>query len=394
MKKIILAYSGGLDTSVILHYLASISDFEVIVCCIDVGQIIPRNIHRVAKKSGAAKSLVIDAKEEFVKDYIFPALRANAIYEGRYLLGTALARPLIAKKQIELAKELKADTVSHGATAKGNDQIRFELAYKVLDKKIKCFAPWKDSVFYEEFKGRTELLSYAKACKIPVEATPNKSYSKDDNLYHVSYESGLLEDENTFLPNYKEFRWVKNPKSAATVEVEIHFHRGVPIMVKGLYLYTGLVVMIERLNKMAGECGIGLIDIVESRYIGIKSRGVYETPAGTILHFAKRDLETMTMDREVMQMRDSLIPKYAQLVYNGYWFSPERALLQGLMDDACKSVTGVIKLKLSKGTIQVIGRSVENSLYDKELSSMDKEGGFNSQDSQGFININALRIQK
>lgn len=396
MEKVILAYSGGLDTSCILKWLVE-KGYEVIAYMADVGQ--DEDFEAAKKKAleiGASKVYVENLQKEFVTDFIFPAIKANAIYEGRYLLGTGLARPVIAKKQIEIAKKEGAEYVSHGATGKGNDQVRFELTYYALNPKIKVIAPWKDAEFLSKFKGRTDLLNYAKEKGIPVTATHAKPYSMDENIMHISYESGVLEDPMA-APNQDIFKWTKSPKDAPEKEtkIEIHFKDGEPLKVvnKGdktekkdpLELY-------KYLNALGAENAIGRIDIVENRFIGIKSRGVYETPGATILRAAHMDIESIAMDREVMRLRDMLAPKFAEIVYYGFWYSPEMEFLMAAINKSQELIDGVVHLSLYKGNITIEGRESPSSLYDKDLSSMDIEGGFNQKDSEGFIKINAIRL--
>jgi argininosuccinate synthase len=395
--KVILAYSGGLDTSVILVWLIN-KGYEVICYVADIGQ--QDDFVAVKKKAfacGAKKVYIEDLKEEFVKDYIFPAIRGNAVYEGQYLLGTSLARPLIAKRQIEIAVHEKAEFVAHGATGKGNDQVRFELACYALCPSIKVISPWKMRDFLDEFKGRSDMIRYAEQHKIPIKASASKPYSEDGNLMHLSHESGILEDP-LLRPDEDMFEYSVSPKNAPDKEIiiEITFKNGNPIKVKNLKDGTIKKKPLELflyLNKIGGDNGIGRIDIVENRYVGIKSRGVYETPAGTILRLAHMDIEGIAMDREVMHLRDMLIPKFAELIYNGYWFSPEMDFLMAAFDQSQKFIDGVVKLALYKGNVQVIGRKSPTSLYNQELSSMDVEGGFNQEDSIGFIKISSLRLQ-
>jgi len=396
-KKIILAYSGGLDTSVILKWLVD-KGYEAIAYIADVGQ---DDDFEAAKKkaisTGASKAYVEDLKDEFVKNYIFRALKANAIYEGRYLLGTSLARPLIARKQIEIARKEGTNLVSHGATGKGNDQVRFELSYYALMPEVEIYSPWKDPEFLGRFKGRTDLLNYAKEHNIPVEATKDKPYSTDDNLMHISYESGILEDPK-LAPPEDMFQKTVSLRKAPDKEtrIEVHFKDGVPSKV--VNREDGTVKekpleLFQYLNGLGCENGIGRIDIVENRFVGIKSRGVYETPAGTILRIAHMDIEGIAMDREVLKLRNMLTPKVSELIYNGFWFSPEMDFLMSAIDKSQEVIDGVVHLSLYKGNVTVLGRESHSSLYDKELSSMDVEGGFNQTDSKGFINIHAIRLR-
>jgi argininosuccinate synthase len=396
MEKVILAYSGGLDTSCILKWLVE-KGYDVIAYMADVGQ--DEDFEAAKKKAleiGASKVYVEDLKKEFVTDFIFPAIKANAIYEGRYLLGTGLARPVIAKKQIEIAKKEGAKYVSHGATGKGNDQVRFELTYYALNPKIKVIAPWKDAEFLSKFKGRTDLLNYAKEKGIPVTATHAKPYSMDENLMHISYESGVLEDPMA-APDPEIFKWTKSPKDAPDKEthIEIHFKDGEPVKVvnKGdKTVKSDPLEVYQYLNKLGAENAIGRIDIVENRFVGIKSRGVYETPGATILRAAHMDIESIAMDREVMRLRDMLAPKFAEIVYYGFWYSPEMEFLMAAINKSQEIIDGVVHLSLYKGNITIQGRESPSSLYEKDLSSMDIEGGFNQKDSEGFIKINAIRL--
>ena len=397
MSKIILAYSGGLDTSVILKWLVEKS-YEVIAFIANVGQ--DEDLEEVMEKAikiGASKVYVEDLKEELVTDFIFPAIKANAIYEGRYLLGTSLARPLIAKKQIEIANKERTNLVAHGATGKGNDQVRFELAYYALKPDVKVISPWKDPEFLEQFKGRSDMIKYAKKHKIPIKATEEKPYSEDANLLHISHEAGILEDPKK-APAESVFTYTKSPKDAPNKEtkIEIHFKDG--ISVKVINQNNGTVKdkpleLFMYLNKLGSENGIGRVDMVENRFIGIKSRGVYETPGGTILRIAHMDIEGIAMDKEVMRLRDTLSPKFSELVYNGFWFSPEMDFLMAAFDKSQEVIDGVVYLSLYKGNVTVLGRESPSSLYEKELSSMDIEGGFNQLDSKGFINIHAIRLK-
>lgn len=397
MKKVVLAYSGGLDTSVILKWLQN-QGFEVICFVGNVGQ--REDFDAVEKKAvatGASAVHTEDLREEFVTDYIFPALRGNALYEGRYLLGTALARPLLAKKQIEIAQKEGAGYVSHGATGKGNDQVRFELAYYGLAPDIKIVSPWKDPEFLAQFKGRTDLLNYAEEWKIPVKASKAKPYSEDENLMHISHEAGVLED-TMYRPPESVFSWTRSLQETPDEEIviEIHFKNGDPVKVvnqnDGATHETALDLFIY-LNELGSKHGIGRLDMVENRFIGIKSRGIYESPAGTILWLAHRDLEGIAMDKEVMHLRDMLIPKFAELIYNGFWFSPEMDFLMHAFQKTQEAIDGKVVLSLYKGNVNVIGRESPTSLYDQDLSSMDVEGGFNATDSRGFININAIRLK-
>jgi len=396
-EKLVLAYSGGLDTSVILHWLLQ-KGYEVIAFTADLGQ--PGEdfeaLKEKALKIGASKVYVEDVKEEFIRDFIFPAIRANAIYEGRYLMGTSLARPLTAKTQIEIAKKENATVVAHGATGKGNDQVRFELTYHTLSPGIKIVAPWKDEEFLNKFQGRSDEIEYAKEQGIPIKETKEEPWSSDDNIMHISYEAGELEDP-TRRPRESMFKTTVSPKEAPDkeTEIEIEFEKGTPIKVKNLEDGTIKSTPLELytyLNELAGKNGIGREDMVENRFVGIKSRGVYETPAGTILMKAHRDLEGLTMDREVMHLRDSLIPKFAELVYYGFWYSPEMEVLRTFFDKTQEYVSGKVKVSLYKGNIIIAGRESPFSLYDQAQSSMDVAGGYNPKDAIGFIKINAIRL--
>ena len=396
-KKVVLAYSGGLDTSVILKWLEE-KGYEVIAYVANVGQ--QEDFEEVRQKAlttGASKVYVEDLREEFVTDFIFPAIQANALYEGRYLLGTSLARPVIAKKQIEIAYREEADYVAHGATGKGNDQVRFELTYYALNPNIKVIAPWKDPEFLAQFQGRTDLLNYAEKMGIPVKATLKKPYSEDENIMHISHEAGILEDP-MLRPAENMFTLSVSPKDAPDKEtlIEIEFKDGIPVKVTNkdddTVKETPLNVLLY-VNTLGGENGIGRMDMVENRYIGIKSRGVYETPGVTILRIAHQDIEGLAMDKEVMHLRDMLMPKFAELIYNGYWFSPEMDFLMSAMKKAQELIDGSVLLSLYKGNVMPVGRQSPTSLYNQDLSSMDIEGGFNQEDSRGFIAINAVRLK-
>ncbi len=396
MKKVMLAYSGGLDTSVILKWLIN-KGYEVIAYVADVGQ--NDDFEAVREKAlaiGASSVIIEDLKREFVTDYIFQAVKANAVYEDRYLLGTALARPLIAKKQIEAAIEYEADYVAHGATGKGNDQVRFELAYYALKPDIKVISPWKDAEFLSQFQGRSDMIRYAAGHRIPVKASISKPYSEDDNLMHISHEAGILEDPLYFAGKDILQKMVM-PMDAPDKQthISITFKDGIPVKVTNKddgASYTDPLELFTYLNKLGGANGIGLLDMVENRFVGIKSRGIYETPGATILYEAHKDIEGIAMDREVMRLRNMLAPVFAELVYNGFWFSPEMAFLQASMDKSQEVIDGVVHMILYKGNIIIEGRESPSSLYNKELSSMDIEGGFNQADSLGFIRINAIRL--
>jgi argininosuccinate synthase len=395
-KRVVLAYSGGLDTSVILKWLID-KGYEVIAYVANVGQDDDfEEVEKKALKIGASRVYIRDLRREFVTDYIFPALKANAVYENRYLLGTSLARPVIAKYQIKIAAEEKASLVAHGATGKGNDQVRFELSYYALNPEIKVLAPWKTQEFLDRFKGRTDMLNYAMEHNIPVKATVKKPYSEDDNLMHISHEAGILEDP-AYKPEKEMFTKIVPPQLAPDKEVhlEIHFKDGIPVRVvnkKSKIDITDPLDLFIYLNKVGGENGIGLLDMVENRFVGIKSRGVYETPAGTILLHAHMDIEGIAMDREVMRLRNMLSPVFAEIVYNGFWFSPEMDFLRAAIDKSQELIDGTVWLTLYKGNIMIDGRESPSSLYNKELSSMDIAGGFDQKDSAGFIKINAIRL--
>ena len=394
--KIVLAYSGGLDTSVILKWFID-KGYEVIAYVADVGQ--DDNYDEVKEKAlkiGASKVYIEDLKEEFVTNYIFPAIKANAQYEGRYLLGTSLARPLIAKRQIEIAAKENADFVSHGATGKGNDQVRFELSFYALNPKIKVLAPWKMQEFLDQFKGRTDMLNYAEEKGIPVKATLKKPYSEDDNLLHISHEAGILEDPK-FKADKDILSKIVAPQDAPDKEthIEIHFKDGIPVKVINPddgTVKTNPLDLFQYLNKLGSENGIGLLDMVENRFVGIKSRGVYETPGGEILLKAHMDIEGIAMDREVMRLRNMLSPVFSEIVYNGFWFSPEMDFLSAAINKSQELIDGIVYLTLYKGNIIIDGRESPSSLYDQNLSSMDIEGGFDQKDSEGFIKINAIRL--
>ena len=396
-KKVVLAYSGGLDTSVILKWLVN-KGYEVICFIGNVGQ--KEDFDAVENKAlftGASKVYTEDLRKAFVTDYIFPALKGNALYEGRYLLGTALARPLLAKKQIEIAAKEGAEYVSHGSTGKGNDQVRFELGYYALNPAIKIIAPWKDPEFLAQFKGRTDMINYAKEWDIEITASKKRPYSEDENLMHISHEAGILEDPS-IRPDDDIFtlsNTVKNAPDAETL-IEIEFRNGIPSHVKNLNdgtEKTDPLDLFMYLNKLGGENGIGQLDMVENRFIGIKSRGIYETPGAAILWLAHRDLEGISMDKEVMHLRDMLIPKFSELIYNGFWFSPEMDFIMSAFNKSQEAINGTVRLALYKGNMIPAGRESSTSLYDQDLSSMDMEGGFNAVDSQGFININAIRLK-
>ena len=396
--KIVLAYSGGLDTSVIVKWLRDTYDAEIITFAADIGQQEElKGLSAKAKKTGATKHYTLDLVEEFARDFIYPMVRANAIYEGQYYLGTSIARPLIAQAQVEIARREKADTVAHGATGKGNDQCRFELTYMALNPRLTILAPWKIEKFRAEFPGRAEMIDYCRRNKIPVEASLKKPYSMDRNLLHISYEAGILEDpwfDPTTKANKGMFKLSVSPEDAPDKPeyVELDFVKGNCTAVNGNKLSPAGVL--QALNQLGGKHGIGRVDLVENRFVGMKSRGVYETPGGTILMHAHRQVESLTMDREVMHLRDSLIPKYAELVYYGFWFAPEREALQALVDESQKHVTGTVRLKLYKGNVITCGRKSKYSLYDLKIASMEGvKSWYNQSDSTGFIRLNGLRLR-
>ncbi len=397
MNKVILAYSGGLDTSVILKWLIG-KGCNVVAYVADVGQGDDlAEVERKAIATGASKVYVEDLKAELVTDYIFPAIKANAIYEGRYLLGTSLARPLIAKRQVEIAHIEKTKYVAHGSTGKGNDQVRFELGYYALDPKIVVISPWKDAEFLAAFQGRSDLIAYAASHGIEVKASTAKPYSEDANLLHISHESGILEDP-ALPPSEDVFSWTCSPQAAPDAEtvLSIHFKDGIPVKVvdeTNGAVKTEPFALFSYLNAVGAANGIGRVDMVENRFVGIKSRGVYESPGMTILRAAHMDIEGIAMDREVMRLRDMLSPKFSELVYNGFWFSPEMDFLMAAINKSQEVIDGKVRLSLYKGNVTVLARESPSSLYDRELSSMDIEGGFDQQDSRGFININAIRLK-
>jgi len=391
IKKVVLAYSGGLDTSVIVQWLIETYGCEVIAFAADVGQKEElEGLREKAVKTGASKIYIDDLREEFARDFVFPALRANAIYEGTYLLGTSLARPLIAKRQVEIARAEGADAVCHGATGKGNDQVRFELTYMALEPNIRIISAWKDPNWH--FKSREDMFDYAEKHSIPLPLTREKPYSSDRNLLHISHEGAILEDP-----------WAEPPEDIFTISVspeaapdtptyvEIDFEQGNPVALDGTRLSPA--TLMEKLNEIAGANGIGRVDMVENRFVGMKSRGVYETPGGTVLWAAHRALESITMDREVMLLRDSLIPKYAQLAYNGFWFAPEMEALQALIDETQKKATGTARIKLYKGNCIVVGRKSPYSLYSEDFATFEKDEVYNQMDATGFIRLNALRLR-
>ena len=394
--KVVLAYSGGLDTSVILKWLIE-EGYEVVAYIANVGQVEDFEAAREkALKIGASSVYVEDLREEFVRDYIFPTVKSQAIYEGRYLLGTSVARPIIAKRQIEIAEKEGAEFVSHGATGKGNDQVRFELGYYALKPDVTVLAPWKMDEFLNRFEGRSDMLNYADQHGIEVTATRSKPYSEDDNLLHISHEAGVLEDPNAVCAEdvYSRTASIADCPDEADI-VTIQFEKGIPVSVTNEdgTVKSGALELFEYLNELGTKHGIGRLDMVENRFVGIKSRGVYETPGGEILYKAHRDLEGLTMDREVMKIRDRLSLDVAELIYNGFWFSPEFDLLMTTMDKAQENVSGEVRVQLLKGAAYPIARSSEQALYDPLQSSMDEEGGYNQKDADGFIKINAVRLR-
>ena len=389
VSKIVLAYSGGLDTSVILRWLIERHRCEVVAFCADLGQGAElETVRERATATGASAVYVDDLREEFVRDFVFPILRANAVYEAGYLLGTSIARPLIAKRQIEIAREVGAPAVAHGATGKGNDQVRFELAYYALEPTILVIVPWR----LWDLKARSELIDYAERHRIPVQATREKPYSTDGNLLHVSYEGGVLEDPWQ-EPYADMFQLTVAPERApdSPEYVEIDYAAGDPVAVNGERLTPA--ALLARLNVIAGRHGVGRLDLVENRYVGMKSRGVYETPGGTLLHAAHRAVESLTLDREVMHLRDSLVTRYAEMVYYGYWFTPERRMLQAAIDEAQREVTGTARLKLYKGSVTVAGRRAPRSLYDPAIATFEADTIYDQGDAEGFIRLSALRLR-
>jgi len=391
VKKVVLAYSGGLDTSIILKWLKDVYNCEVVTFTADIGQgeeVEPAR--RKAEMLGIKEIYIDDLREEFVKDYVFPMFRANALYEGQYLLGTSIARPLIAKRQIEIALETGADAVSHGATGKGNDQVRFELGYYGLKPDIKVIAPWREW----DLMSRTKLIEYAQKNQIPVPKDKHgeSPYSMDANLLHISYEGKALEDP-WVAPDEDMFRRTVSPEKAPDEAeiIEIEFEKGDPVAVNGVRMTPA--TLLTRLNELGGKHGIGRLDIVENRFVGMKSRGIYETPGGTILWKAHRDIETITVDREALHLKDELMPRYAKLIYNGYWFAPEREMLQAAIDATQKNVNGVVRLKLYKGNVIAIGRKSQNSLYDMDTVTFEEDDVYDHKDAEGFIKLNALRLR-
>src|SRR5919108_2859082 len=389
VNKVVLAYSGGLDTSVILRWLIERYRCEVIAFCADVGQgeeLIP--IRDKALRTGAVGVHIVDLREEFVRDFLFPMLRANAVYEGSYLLGTSIARPLIAKAQVEVATKEHADAVAHGATGKGNDQVRFELTYAALAPHLRVIAPWREW----DLNSRTALMEFARAHDIAVPVTAERPYSMDRNLFHVSYEGGILEDPWAEPPD-KMYLLTQSPESAPDVPVyvELEFESGDPVAIDGRRLSPA--TLLETANRLGAEHGIGRVDLVENRFVGMKSRGCYETPGGTILTVARRALESITLDREVLHLRDSLVPRYAEMIYYGFWFAPEREALQRFLDECVQDVTGTVRLKLYKGNVQVSGRRSPRSLYRTDFATFEADSVYRQRDAEGFINLNALRLK-
>jgi argininosuccinate synthase len=389
IQKVVLAYSGGLDTSVILTWIREEIGCEVIAYTADLGQQDDmEDLRKRALKTGASEVVVEDVREEFVRDFVFPALRANAVYEGGYLLGTSLARPLIAKQQIAVAHRLGADGVAHGATGKGNDQVRFELTYLALNPQIKILAPWR----IWNLRSRGDLIDYAQRKRIPVPVTKDKPFSTDRNLFHISYEGGILEDPWKEPPEDMFVLTVSPEKAPDRVRmIEIDFEQGNPVAVDGERMSPAR--LLEHLNRVAGENGIGRVDMVENRFVGMKSRGVYETPGGTLLHLAHRAIESITLDREVLFLRDSLIPEFARKIYFGFWFSPEFELLRKMVDETQVDVTGTVRLKLYKGSARVVGRKSEKSMYREDFATFEEDAVYRQQDAEGFIRLNALRLR-
>ncbi|MBE0540824.1 MAG: argininosuccinate synthase [Verrucomicrobia bacterium] len=398
--KIVLAYSGGLDTSVLLSWIKEKYSAEMIAFCADIGQEEElRGLDKKARNTGASKIYIDDLQEEFATDFIFPIIRAGAIYEGQYFLGTSIARPLIAKRMVEIAKQEKADAIAHGATGKGNDQVRFELTTAALAPDLQVIAPWRDERYRNEFPGRAEMIAYCQKRRIPVQASAKKPFSSDRNLLHISYEAGILEDPwmDASAPKYRgSFTTLSVFPEDAPDKAEfvtLDFKKGNCVAVNGRSL-SPLGVM-KALNKLGGKHGVGRVDMVENRYVGMKSRGVYETPGGAILHFAHRQMESLTMDREVLHQRDAFIPKYAELVYNGFWYAPERYALQAYVEESQKNVTGTVRVKLYKGNIMVAGRKSPVSLYNPHIATMeaDPTKAYNQDDATGFIRLNGLRLK-
>jgi argininosuccinate synthase len=389
IKKVVLAYSGGLDTSVILRWLIEKYSCEVVAWCADVGQAEELDgLESKARETGASKYVQMDLREKFVKDFVFPAFRANALYEGEYLLGTSLARPCIIEGMMATVHTESADAIAHGATGKGNDQVRFELGAMFLDPDVRVIAPWREW----DLKSRTDCIAYAEKHGIPVTASAAKPYSMDRNLLHLSFEGGVLEDPWNEPPR-DMFLLTKDPEEAPDrpTYIELSFEQGDPVSLDGQRLSP--VAMLSKLNELAGENGVGRVDIVESRFVGMKSRGVYETPGGTLIAKAHRAMESITLDREQIRIKDSLIPEYSTLVYRGFWFSPEREMLQSMIDQTQKVVNGTVRLKLYKGGVQVVGRKSAQSLYDEDVVTFEADDVYNQADATGFIRLNALRLR-
>ncbi len=389
VRKVVLAYSGGLDTSVAVRWIKEKYQCEVICYCADVGQ--AEDLEGARAKAlavGASKALVGDLREEFVRDYVFPALRAGALYEGQYLLGTSLARPCIGKGLMDVADAEGADAISHGATGKGNDQVRFELTAYHFRPGIKIIAPWREW----EFKGRKELIAYTKEHNIPIEATAEKPYSVDRNLLHTSYEGGVLEDPWK-QPDPAMFQLTRDPTAAPDLPrtIEIEYEKGDAVAIDGKHMSPA--ALLAELNSIGGEHGVGRVDLVENRFVGMKSRGVYETPGGSVLHAARAAVESITLDREVLRLRQDLMPRYAALVYNGFWFAPEREVMQRMVDDIAQQITGTARLKLYKGAITVLGRKAPRSLYRPDIVTFEEDTVYDQRDAQGFIKLNALRLR-
>ena len=413
--KIVVAYSGGLDTSVILNWLKETYSADVIAFCANIGQEEELvGLEKKALQTGASKCFIDDLCEEFARDFIFPMMQAAAVYEGHYLLGTSIARPLIAKRIVQIAESEGADAVAHGATGKGNDQVRFELTAAALAPRLQVIAPWRDDRFRSKFPGRAEMIAYCEERKIPVEASAKKPYSMDRNLLHISFESGMLEDPwfDASAPAQREmYKLSVSPEDAPDRPeyLELLFEKGICVELRHPELEQILsqlnchdradklspLWVMRVLNLIGGRNGVGRVDIVENRFVGMKSRGVYETPGGAILHFAHRQMESLTMDREVMHLRDSLIPRYSALVYNGFWFAPEREALQALVTESQKNVTGTVRLKLYKGNIIAAGRKSPVSLYNPKIATMEADSAeaYNQDDATGFIRLNALRLK-
>ncbi|MEA2014172.1 MAG: argininosuccinate synthase [Thermodesulfobacteriota bacterium] len=391
VKKVVLAYSGGLDSSVIVRWLIETYGCEVVTLTGDVGQKQELDgLEEKALATGAVKAYVEDLKEEFVRDFVFPALRANAVYEGTYLLGTSLARPIVARRQIEIAHKEGADAVCHGATGKGNDQVRFEMTYMALDPDIKIISAWKDENW--TLNSREAMIDYAEKHNISIKSTKKSPYSEDGNLLHISHEGGILEDLWREPPEDMYVMSV-SPENAPDrpAYVEITFEKGTPVAVDGKTM--GPAQLLDAMNTLAGANGVGRVDMVENRFVGMKSRGIYETPGGTVLWFAHRAMETITMDREVMLIRDSIMPRYAQIIYNGFWYSPEREMIQKMVDESQKDVTGTVRLKLYKGNCTQVGVKAPVSLYSEDLATFDEDEVYNQKDATGFIRLNALRLK-